>query len=201
MDNIFEFLAWNLYDAGSFFPWCDFFGFCKLSGRRNKWSFYVSICSSWLFYRPPTKLREGNVVTCVCLSVHSGVPHVILPMVHWTSLYRTPPLPDMIHGDPQPQPRTPARDILWSSLETCSNLFIGPHTSLYSTPPYSTDIWCPLKHVQLASRGYASYWDASLFNLFFFKFRVIIHRHFRPVFFDLQLPSELLPIANEVWGR
>ena len=26
-----------------------------------------------LFYRPPTKLREGNVFTCVCHSVHAGV--------------------------------------------------------------------------------------------------------------------------------
>ena len=162
MHNIFEFLAWNLFDVGSFFPWCDFLGFCKLLGRRNKWCFDVSICSSTLFYRPTTKLREGNVFTGVCLSVHSGVPHVILPKVHWTSLYRTPPSGHGTWGPPDPA-RTPVRDIWWPSLETCSNLFIGPHTSLYSTPPHSTDIWCPPKHVQLASKGYASYWNAFLF--------------------------------------
>ena len=56
-----------------------------------------------------------------------------LPMMHWTSLYRTPnPLqtwdmgtPSLPHGDPLSQ--SPASDIWWPSLETFSNVFIVPH--------------------------------------------------------------------------
>ena len=44
-------------------------------------------------YRPPTKLQEGNVFTCVCLFTgRNGVPIWPLPMMHWTSLYRPPGL-------------------------------------------------------------------------------------------------------------
>ena len=60
-------------------------------------------------YHPPTKLREGNVFTGVCLSVHrKGGPHVtithaassdmgtpwcLFKLVHWTSLYNPPDIP------------------------------------------------------------------------------------------------------------
>ena len=70
-----------------------------------------SICC----YCQPTKLREGNVFTRVCLST---------------------------------------KDIWWSSLETCSNL--------YGTT--CTDIWWPLKHVRLASGRYAFYQNAFLLH-------------------------------------
>ena len=43
-------------------------------------------------YRPPTKLREGNVFSRVCLSVHGGGFMWPLPMIHWTSLYWDPSL-------------------------------------------------------------------------------------------------------------
>ena len=52
----------------------------------------------------------------------------LLPMMHWNSLYRAPPGPGPLQtwgiGTPGP---APASDIWWPSLETCSNLFIGPH--------------------------------------------------------------------------
>ena len=44
-------------------------------------------------YRPPTKLREGNVLTGVCLFMGRVVPMWPLLMNHWTSLYRAPPTP------------------------------------------------------------------------------------------------------------
>ena len=51
--------------------------------------------------------------------------------------------------------RDPSASDIWQPpLETCSNLFIWPHCS-----PIRTDIWWPLKHVQLASRWSISYWN------------------------------------------
>ena len=50
------------------------------------------------FYHSPEKLREGNVFSRVCLSVclstwGGGGPMRLLPMMHWTSLYRAPTHP------------------------------------------------------------------------------------------------------------
>ena len=47
------------------------------------------------YYCPPTKLREGNVFTLVCL--FTGGFHVTITMIHWASLYRAP--------SPAPSPR------------------------------------------------------------------------------------------------
>ena len=101
-------------------------------------------------YRPPTKLRKGNVFSCVCLFVHGGgVPMWPLPMMHWNSLYR---------DIPQPHPSRPwvwdltvqghpTRNIRWPTLETCSTLLTwGPHALVLTS-----DIWWLLKHVRLAS--------------------------------------------------
>ena len=42
-------------------------------------------------YRPPTKLRKGNIFSCVCSSFcPQGDPMWPLPMLHWTSPYRNP---------------------------------------------------------------------------------------------------------------
>ena len=120
---------------------------------------------------------------------------VPVPSKHWNCLYRDlppstlqapakPPLPDIgLHntktpwlpldigphftGTPPAQTPgldptiqwLPASDIWWPSLETCSNLF-----TWWSFPP-STYIWWLLKHVQLASGWYASYWNAFLFSI------------------------------------
>ena len=91
-------------------------------------------------YHPPTKLREGNVFTEVCLSFWSGGrPMWPLPMMHWTSLYRAPWPRAHIPHTPHPRhetslyrdpvwPQSPGHGhIWWPSLETCSKLFIlGP---------------------------------------------------------------------------
>ena len=57
-------------------------------------------------YRPPTKLREGNVFFRVCLSVHRGVPRWPVPMMHWTS---QPPPPLVTSGGHH-----------WRPVQTCS---------------------------------------------------------------------------------
>ena len=44
------------------------------------------------FYHPPTKLQEGNVFSCVCLST-LGIPCDHYPWWHWTSLPPVPALP------------------------------------------------------------------------------------------------------------
>ena len=73
------------------------------------------------------ELREGHVLTRVCLSTSEG-PMWSLPMIYWISLY----------GDPRPWPPghqtldsppfrfwpCPSSDIWRSALETYSNLFI-----------------------------------------------------------------------------
>ena len=41
-----------------------------------------------VYYRPPTKLREGNVFSRVCLS--GGDPILPLPTIHWTRSTGTP---------------------------------------------------------------------------------------------------------------
>ena len=68
---------------------------------------------------PPANEVTGRKCFHMCLSVHKGLPVWPLPMMHWTSL-KSYPLDIRF--------RTPASDIYWWSLETCSNLFIwGPH--------------------------------------------------------------------------
>ena len=110
-------------------------------------------------YRPPMKLREGNVFTRVCLSVHRG-KGLHLTIVH-DALDLTLQAPHIRHGTPQPQPQSQpsTSDILWPSLETCSNLF---------TPrmprPNSIDIWWLPKYIWLTSRKYVFHWNAFLFS-------------------------------------
>ena len=113
-------------------------GFCMISA-------YCKRCIRFLFYyRPPTKLGEGNVLTRVCLSVHRGRRGAMwpLPVIHWTSLYRPSPWPRPCSstwdltvrgclwtlGLTVQGPLT--SDIWWTSLETCSNLFTSGHLPL-----------------------------------------------------------------------
>ena len=70
------------------------------------------------FYHPPTNLHAGNVFSHVCLSfcLQGRGPMWSLRMIHWTSLYRDPPVQGPL-----------ASYIWWPRLETCSNLFTwGP---------------------------------------------------------------------------
>ena len=143
-------------------PWKSF-----EAGERNlfwnrrtllSWNFGHSLlgtCSH--FYRPPRKLREGNVFTGVCLSFNSrGSPMWPLPMTHWTS----PPGPLVLTPSPWPWPPfqtlhigippvVTSGDCSWRPVQNCS---------LEDPLPVLTSggHW---KHVHLASGCYASYWD------------------------------------------
>ena len=85
-------------------------------------------------------MQEGNVLTGVCLSFSWG-PHVTIihdaleltvqaPLQTW-GMRTLGSHPEMGHGDSHL-----ASDIWWPSLETCSNLFIGPHCSGSPSPCY-----------------------------------------------------------------
>ena len=103
--------------------------------RPYQW-YYNSFCdlnklSNWInFYRPPTKLREGNVFSRVCLWVIItwwGIPcdHYLWCIIG--SHHKGTPLQDMgPHCTGIPDPST--SDTRWPQLETCLNLFTwGPH--------------------------------------------------------------------------
>ena len=70
-----------------------------------------------VYYRPPTKLREGSVFTGVCHSVQWGeAPMWPLPMMPPTSLYNTPlPVPHQTWD-----PWRPVRTCLCTPLGTTS---------------------------------------------------------------------------------
>ena len=89
-----------------------------------------------IYYRPPTKLWEGNVFSRVCPtvihSVHRNEDQ--LPMMHWTSPHRnhlalpsllpTWDLTVQVHPPPDMAP-----DVNWDTPppRTCSDLFIMKH--------------------------------------------------------------------------
>ena len=114
--------------------------------------------SEWVnvnIYIITTRQRSCGKVMFSPVSICSqGVTMWPLPMMHWTSLYRTMPpdceTSDHQPWDPHPPPRQtwdpPAINIWWPSLENCSNLFIRG-----SPPP-------PV----LRSGGWSSYgWQAG----------------------------------------
>ena len=72
---------------------------CVQLGQDLLYNFYLRLLYTWPnkinysvncqgneFYRPPTKLWEGNYFTGVCLSFCSKVPVWPLLMMHWTLL-------------------------------------------------------------------------------------------------------------------
>ena len=84
---------------------------------------------STLFF-PPTEWREGNVFSCVCLSVclstvkgsHMFITYDVLDLT-----VKPPPHPSPLQTWDM-DPHLPASDIWWPSLETCSKLFTwGPN--------------------------------------------------------------------------
>ena len=97
-------------------------------------------------YCRPRKLQDGNVFSRVCLFTggsHVTITHCIGP--HCTGAFH-PPIPQ-----PCPHPfktwdltvHTPANDIWWPSLETCSSLFTSE-----LPPSTSADTWWLLRHVR-----------------------------------------------------
>ena len=103
----------------------------------------VSVCSGW----SPC----DHYPWCIRPQCTAPLPHISdmgpLPGPPQPHSPDTPP--DITHGT-QPQ----ASDIWWSSLETCSDLFIWRPT------PIGTEIWWPKQ--QMSGRWYASYWNALL---------------------------------------
>ena len=85
----------------------------------------------------PISWLEGNIWTDPCLfAILLGQgPMWPLPMIHSTSLYRSPDMGPHCIGTPWPQvlPCPPTGNIWWPSLETCSKLFTSGSPSLVLT--------------------------------------------------------------------
>ena len=109
------------------------------------------------FYPPPTKLREGNVFICVCLSVQKG-PIWPLSMIPWTSPYSTdcPSPPPWYRSLPPLLETSSCQD--QKPVQTCS---------IEHPPPLLISGGWLLKYVWWATVWYTSYWNAFLFRLHF----------------------------------
>ena len=131
-------------------------------------------------YYPPTKLREGNVYSHVCLSFilsTDGVgSHVTSDYWPWCigSHYTCTPSPDIEHLCTYPTPPCPTSPLGY--VQTCSTwiiLYRDPTSRAYS-------ILFIMKHVRLTSGRFASYWNAFLFTC-----------NFELINFTCQMHSEL----------
>ena len=118
----------------------------------------VAKVSTFSFITARKRSYGKAMFSLVCLSVHrGGVAMWPLPLMHYTSPYRTSQPP----GDQTWDPLQPCPPLLvtscgnhWRPVQTCS---------LKSPPPTSTDIrWSP-KPLRLACGWHASYWNAFLF--------------------------------------
>ena len=106
--------------------------------NRTKWSYGVFTLIVWSFYRPKTKLWEGNVFTPVCHSVHRAEGVYLSACWDTHTPGQTPP-------GKHPTGQTPP----WANTHPWADTPPGRH------PP-------PGGHC----RGrYASYWNAFLFIL------------------------------------
>ena len=108
------------------FPNVKKIGFISLCICLKKYYIFPSCVD---IYRPPTKLREGNVFSRVCLSTRKG-SHMII--IHDT-------LDLIVH----PQPPNPGPSLL--------PLWIWDPTG--HRDPLASDIWWLLKHVLSAQAG------------------------------------------------
>ena len=116
------------------------------------------------FYRPSTKLWEGNVFTRFCL--FTGGPHMTIANDSLDLIVQCPTQPCIRHGTRAPKtlnkgtPRLALGLLLvtsgghhWRPVQTCS----------LRTPSTGTDVWWPLKYVQLTNGRHVSYKNAFLF--------------------------------------
>ena len=110
----------------------------------------------YLYYRPRTKLLEGNVFTRVCLFTGEGGHHVAI----------THDALDVSVQALQVQAALWTSDV--GSLAPCLWHLVAIYGDLVHLrkphPPSGTGIWWPPKHVWLASGWYTSYWNAFLFQ-------------------------------------
>ena len=109
--------------------------------------------------RTPTPLMMGHH----CTGTSDMRSHCTGTLKHRNALCRDPPGPPLVTcvgQDWRPVqtclPDDPASDIWWPRLATCS----------LEDPPTSVDTWWLMKHVQLASGWYTSYWNDFLFHKF-----------------------------------
>ena len=110
----------------SWLPFLTFTESLKMVRRLNTLHEEHSLLNVFEYnnYRPPTKLQEGNVFTCVCLfkgrkgggGTHSTITHDALSLTVQASPALvpqsqppgpTPPSLDIQHRTPQPQPSSP----------------------------------------------------------------------------------------------
>ena len=181
MEIYFHFLLKTLvYLAQLFAKWSCVFviGFTRL---RDLTLFgYMTNChiDHILSDSYPTKLREGNIFSCVCLSL--GVPcgHYL----GCTGPHRTgPPVPSPLYRatapctGTQPCPLLPPSDIWWPKLETCLNLFTwGSHcTDHLGYLCTGVDIWWrPAERPTMAERTACIWLECFLVYL---KFDIFSH--------------------------
>ena len=118
---------------------------------------WMSVCVHLSFYyRPPTRLREGNVFKCVCLSVNRRGSHYLWyigPRCTRTHPHIRP-YPFCAEPDP-PLVISSGQD--WRPVQPCS----------LEEPPLQYWHLVTIKeaHTVSASGGSASYWNAFLFRL------------------------------------
>ena len=78
------------------------------------------VCFPFLFYRPPTKSREGDVFIRICVSMGGWLPCDHSSMMHWTTLYRGPSRHGT-SGTPQPcAPLVTSSGHQWRLVQACS---------------------------------------------------------------------------------
>ena len=175
----------------------------------------------WLyihFYRPPTKLREGNVFSRVCLSVCSWrIP--MWPLQTFSKLFTSGnPLalacPSYPHGDPlapsnrlklfhlrPPDPLSPTSrhvqtyKFTWEPTKPCSILFTSGtysrHVQSYSLrePPPKT-----CSNLLTSGSGWLAFNWANYY-LKRFRYPLIVKQYFSRELFDLNVRTTV----SEVW--
>ena len=104
---------------------------------------FISTTGIMIHYRPQTKLREGNVFICVCLSFGSrGNSHVTITHDALDLTVQSPP-----HIRPLTHPQE------WHLMANRGVLFKLVYLRVR---PKGNIWWWPLKHVRFASGRYAS---------------------------------------------
>ena len=141
-----------------FFNWsrvkpvaCNLINFSHISCHTSKRIFRFSAGDRFSnFYRPQTKLREGNVLTPVSHSVHRGMGCLALGLGVYTSLVTPPDTPGTHTPLVSPPRHTP--------LDT------HPRHTLPLPPRHTPPGHAPLDTPSLRSTNgwYASYWNAFL---------------------------------------
>ena len=121
--------------------------------------------SNVFFYRPQTKLCQGNVSTGICLFTGGrGDPMWPLPIMHRTTLYlQPPPTCNLVPPLPPPPDMGPGYLPLcyWHLEVITGDLFKLVHLITY--PPPRTPPLVATETCKVGKRAYTSYWNVVLF--------------------------------------